>query len=480
MSNTDPLPRSTPEQHGIASSAIQAFVETVEQKIKYLHSFMLLRHGHVVAEGWWQPYRAEKPHMLFSLSKSFTSSAVGMAINEGLLALDDQVIKFFPAQAPDVISPNLAAMQVRHLLSMSSGHELDTTDRAVRTEDPIKAFLSLPVERAPGSLFVYNSGATFMLSAIVQKLSGQTLTEYLTPRLFEPLGIQNPRWESHPNGVEFGGWGLNIKTEDIARFGQLYLQKGLWHGQQLIPASWVAAATSKQIANDANPDLDWHQGYGYQFWRCSPRAAYRGDGAFGQYCIVMPEQDAVLAITSGLSEMQPVLDAVWAHLLPAMAVTSLPVNQAAVTELTNKLADLKLSPRQAEDHQPSAALLAGKMYKFDENPEGIRAIGFDFQNNSFMVQTQENDKIGSKHQLSYGSGTWVESVTGLGWKEQKKVSSSGVWVSDDSFELTLCYNETPFITTLLCKFEGQQVTLQLKYNVGFGPLESTVITGSMA
>ena len=295
------LPRSAPESQGIASAAIQDFVTAVEQNIQSLHSFMLLRHGTVIAEGWWHPYRPEAPHVLFSLSKSFTSTAVGLAVADGLLSVEDPLLKFFPQEAPQKIDPNLAAMQVRHLLTMTTGHHEDTTERIMRASNPLKAFLGLPVEHEPGTYFVYNSGASFMLSAIVQKLTGQTLLEYLTPRLFEPLGITGATWDSHPNGVNFGGWGLNIKTEDIARFGQLYLQKGQWQGRQLIPAAWVAAATAKQVPNDPDENPDWEQGYGYQFWRCQPAAMYRGDGAFGQFCVVMPEQDCRTGDHCGIS-----------------------------------------------------------------------------------------------------------------------------------------------------------------------------------
>ena len=254
------LPRSTPEAQGIPTAAIADFVASAEKTVTSLHSFMLLRHGAVVAEGWWRPYRPETPHMLFSLSKSFTSTAVGLAVAEGRLAVEDPVLSFFPADAPKKVSQNLAEMKVYHLLSMSTGHDQDTTERSLRSRNPFKAFLSLPVEHAPGTHFVYNSGASYILAAIVQKLTGQTLVEYLTPRLFEPLGITGATWESHPNGVNFGGWGLNIKTEDIARFGQLYLQKGLWNNQRILPEAWVEAASSKQVSNENNPDPDWSQG----------------------------------------------------------------------------------------------------------------------------------------------------------------------------------------------------------------------------
>ena len=181
-----------------------------------------------------------------------------------------------------------------------------------------------------------------MLSAIVQKATGKTVLDYLKPRLFEPLGIEHPTWETSPQGISTGGYGLSIRTEDIAKFGQLYLQKGKWHGKQLVPAAWVEAATARQTSNGSNPKSDWDQGYGYQFWRCR-HGAYRGDGAFGQYCIVMPEQDAVIAITSGVKDMQAVLNLVWDKLLPAMqAIRSPPMTRRA---RSSKPGSPRLTPR---------------------------------------------------------------------------------------------------------------------------------------
>jgi CubicO group peptidase (beta-lactamase class C family) len=173
-----------------------------------------------------------------------------------------------------------------------------------------RAFLALPVAHKPGTHFLYNTPATYMLSAILQKATGTDLMDYLRPRLFEPLGIRNPSWEKSRDGITLGGYGLKVTTEDIARFGQLYLRKGQWRGKPLVPAAWVAVATARQTSNGSSPTSDWEQGYGYQFWRCR-HGAYRGDGAFGQFCIVMPEQDTVVAITSGTRDLQGVLDLVW-------------------------------------------------------------------------------------------------------------------------------------------------------------------------
>src|SRR6516164_6755983 len=289
-----PLPRSSPEAQGISSQAISDFVSTVD-KIDTLHSFMLVRHGRVVGEGWWKPEAPDKPHVLHSLSKSFNSTAVGLAIAEGKLSLDDPVLKFFPADAPAEPSENLKAMKVRDLLTMTCGHDAEA--KSSRGAPSVKDFLAQPVPHKPGTHFLYNTLGSYTLSAIVTKATGKTSLEFLKPRLFQPLGIENPEWPSSPEGNSLGGYGLQLCTEDIAKFGQLYLQKGKWNGKQLVPASWVEQATSKETSNGSSPKSDWDQGYGYQFWRCRHNS-YRGDGAFGQYCLVIPELDAVVAITS--------------------------------------------------------------------------------------------------------------------------------------------------------------------------------------
>ncbi len=251
------FPRSAPEAQGISSAAILAFVEEAEQKLDALHSIMIVRHGQVVAEGWWAPYAASEPHMLFSLSKSFTSTAVGLAVAEGKLKVDDPVLGFFPDEAPAQPSANLKAMRVRDLLTMSTGHhDEDIRDFPYNGEGSVvKAFLERPVAHKPGTFFFYNTPASYMLSAIVQKVTGQSVLAYLGPRLFEPLGIENPTWDASKQGVSLGGFGLNVRTEDIARFGQLYLQKGMWQGKAARTRGMgldghVAADVERQLADE--------------------------------------------------------------------------------------------------------------------------------------------------------------------------------------------------------------------------------------
>src|SRR6516164_2626528 len=339
-----PLPRSSPEAQGISSQAISDFVSTVD-KIDTLHSFMLVRHGRVVGEGWWKPEAPDKPHVLHSLSKSFNSTAVGLAIAEGKLSLDDPVLKFFPDVAPAELSENLKAMKVRDLLTMTCGHDVEA--KRVNGAPSVKAFLAQPVPHEPGTHFLYNTLGSYTLSAIVTKATGQTSLEFLKPRLFEPLGIENPDWPSSPEGNSLGGYGLKLCTEDIAKFGQLYLQKGKWNGKQLVPQNWVEQATRKQVPNDqeghSKIGIDWVQGYGLQFWRCTHNA-FRGDGAAGQFCVVIPEKDAVIAITAETGNMQGELNAIWEKLYPAFQTERLPENAESLARVKELVSHLEAHP----------------------------------------------------------------------------------------------------------------------------------------
>ena len=313
------LPRDTPESRQVRASGIHDFIDSLGS-IGSVHSFMLVRHGAVVAEQWWSPGGPDVAAEIWSVSKSFTSTAVGLAIAESYLAPTDRVVDLLPREAPAEISDRLARLTVRDLLTMTTGHaaeSLPDEDRTI-TSRWAQHILAEPLEFEPGTHFQYNSGASYLLSAIVQTLTGKTLLDYLTPRLFEPLGIRQPSWLLSPQGINTGGWGLRLRTEDLAKFGQLLLQRGQWDGAELVPAKWVDEATTRQVSNGGPqaPD-DWTQGYGYQFWRCR-HGAYRADGMLGQFCIVMPEQDAVLVLTGDLEDMAAELNLVWKHILPAL------------------------------------------------------------------------------------------------------------------------------------------------------------------
>jgi CubicO group peptidase (beta-lactamase class C family) len=460
------LPRSTPEAQGIPASAILAFVEGAEAKVDAVHSFVVVRHGHVVAEGWWSPYAREIPHVLFSLSKSFTSTAVGLAIADEKMSLEDPVLPYFPEDAPPEPGDNLKAMRVRDLLEMSAGHHAEDLDKFSfdGPERLTKAFLALPVAHKPGTHFLYNTPGTYMLSAIVQKATGQTVLDYLRPRLFEPLGIENPTWDASPQGISFGGFGLSLRTEEIARFGQLYLQKGVWQGKRLIPAEWVAAATARQTSNGSNPTSDWDQGYGYQFWRCR-HGLYRGDGAFGQFCIVMPEEDAVVAITSGTPDMQSVMNLVWDHLLAGMGKGALPPDPHGDQALRRRLAALSLPPQEGQASTPTASLVSGKTYAFRPNDDGMESVALDTSGDGATLVIR---RAGLESRVICGHGAWRKGGAFRANGVESPVSSSGAWTAADTYTARLCAYETPFVATLTLRFKDDQLIFDVAYNVALG------------
>ncbi len=481
MTNTALLKRSTPEAEGIPSSAVLDFVRAVEQHshpLDAVQSFMLLRHGQVAAEGWWTPYGPQFPHSLFSLSKSFTSSGIGLAVAEGLLSVDDPVLKFFPDDAPADPDENLKAMRVRHLLTMNTGHMDDTYERVRGGYDQNwpRAFLSLPVEYAPGTWFRYNTGATYMLSAIITKLTGQPLLDYLRPRLFDPLRIENPSWEIDPQGISLGGTGLHVRLEDIAHFGQMYLQQGMWNGQRILSEAWIAEATRAHSDNsNTQTNPDWIVGYGYQFWRCR-HDCYRGDGAFGQYCVVMPEQDAVLAIFSGVRDLQAVLDKVWTHLLPAMQPQALAANPQAHGELRDTLATLSLPLPHGQPSSPGMERWWGKPYLLDPNDLELESVTLQSSDTGSTLVLRDGR---GAHLIQVGGGRWQRGMTDMHGRGDEPVAASGAWTAPDSYEVRLCFYEGEFCPTMRFHYTGDQLQMQIEPNVAWANPTVTTLTGHL-
>lgn len=475
-SDPGPLPRATPESQGVSPAAVLDFIDSADRTIDAMHGFVLVRHGKVVAEGWWTPYDAETPHALYSLSKSFTSTAVGLAIAEGKLRVSDPVLGFFPDDAPKEPSKNLESMRVADLLRMSTGHQAEPPVAATTDKPWTATFLAQAVPFKPGTHFLYNTPATYMLSATVQKATGETVLDYLRPRLFDPLAIRNPSWGTSPQGVTLGGYGLSIRTEDIAKFGQLYLQRGVWEGKQLVPEAWVAEATARQTSNGSNPKSDWDQGYGYQFWR-SRNGAFRGDGAFGQYCIVLPDQDAVIAINSGVRDMQAVLDLVWDKLLPALQSSALPDDETSRKALQDRLGRLSLPTVEGTGPSHEAASLAAKTYSFPENDQRIESISLE-RGTDGLAATLVVRSAGSEQRIPCGDGEWKKARVALGGFPDQPAAICGGWTGEDSFKAKICLCETPFIQTLTLRIADGKLLLDSESNVGFGPTKRPTLEGT--
>jgi len=392
------LPLATPSEVGVDAAGVLAFLDAVQAADdQELHSVALLRHGRVFARGWWDPYGPDDATLMYSLSKSFTSTALGFAVAEGLVALTDRVVDRLPPEGE--VGPRTAAMTLQDLAAMASGHHADTLDdpRVRDAADPALGFLSIEPDSDPGTVFAYNNPATYTLGAVLQSVTGTTLTEYLRPRLFEPLGITPGWWDQRPAGRDIAFTGLHLTTEALMRFGQLYLDGGTYAGRQVLPQGWTGTALALHTPNPAEPNPDWRQGYGFQFWR-GRHGTVRGDGAYGQFVVLMPEQDAVLVTTAGTGNMQGVLDAAWAHLLPAF-------DRATSVEADAALAD-RLEHLQIVTDSPDPLVdLAG-----DE----IRVAGVTEADGGWTLTLEE---AGRTFAIAVGRDGWtrIDLSVGDGW-----------------------------------------------------------------
>ncbi|MEE4544645.1 serine hydrolase domain-containing protein [Streptomyces sp. V4-01] len=453
-----PLPRSTPSAEGVDADGVLALLDALEAAPGVEpHSLMILRHGRLIAEGWWAPYAPARPQLVYSLSKSFTTTAAGLAVGDGLVDLDAPVLRYFPELDGEVTDPRSRALLVRHVAAMASGHVADTFERAlaVDRENLVRGFLLLPPDREPGTVFAYNQPATYTLAAIVQRVTGQRLTDWLRSRLYGPLGIAEAHWEQFPPGRDLAFSGLYTTTDAVARLGQLYLRDGVWEGRRLLPASWVAEATRPQVSNadDASRDAapDWQQGYGFQFWMS--RHGYRGDGAYGQYMLVLPEQDAVVALASETKGMQEVLDLVWRHLLPAFgAAAPEGVAAAADERLRLRLAALQVPPLSASPAPPgdAAAWSAAEFTRAggDADPDRPKltgaAVTADAAGGGWTLTLTE---AGRQLDLRFGGAGW--SVDEGGGERPATAVSAG-WTDQDTLVADIAFLETPHHLVVTC------------------------------
>lgn len=341
------IPSSSPSAQGVDAAGIAAFTDAVgaDRRIEP-HGIIVQRHGHRVAEGYWAPHSADRRRLVYSLSKTFTGTALALQLGEGRLGLDDLVSEHLPEMFDDV-DERTRRMRVRHIASMASGHDRETIleARAADRDDSVRGFFRIPPDAEPGTLFAYNQPPVLALATVLQRLAGERLVDYLRPRVLEPLGIEDLRWAQERPGRDLGFSGVFTNLDAIARLGQLYLDDGMCDGRRLLPEGWVADASSVQIPNPQREEPDWQQGYGFQVWMS--RHGYRGDGAFGQYMVILPEHDAVVAMFSCTEQMQVVLDLMWEHLVPAFGGDrdgdSTAANAAAAdAALASRLAGLTL------------------------------------------------------------------------------------------------------------------------------------------
>jgi len=290
---------------------LKKFVKEIDKRGLRLDGVVVLQNGRKLAEHRWIP---EEPRLIHSCSKSFTSAAVGIAVEEKLFTIEDSVIDLLdlPQYAEDWKN-----LKVKHLLTMSSGHDEGTLlfEERGSIEDWLASFFEKKAVFSPGEHFQYNNGCTYLMSAIIQKLSGEKLSDYLSSRLFLPLGFGKPYWAECPQGRTAGLSGLYLTTSQMAEYGQLLLDRGIKDDHRLIPEPWITEATQKHIDTFSEGEPDYSCGYGYFFWRCQ-HDCWRADGMLGQFIIVIEQLNSVVAINSNDARMQSILNRVWKYILP--------------------------------------------------------------------------------------------------------------------------------------------------------------------
>lgn len=394
---TGDLPRATPESQGVPSEAVAALLDSLTALPRTeMHAIMVLRHGRVIAEAYPAPFAAEYRHTLYSASKTFTAAAVGLAVYENRLRLTDRVAALFPDRLPESVSPELAAMTVRDLLTMTSGITPDWVMRNLGS-DWIRTYLAKPVKQ-PGEAFEYDSICTYLLSAIIRQVTGMQLLDYLKLKLFDPMHITEVAWEVSPEGYNTGGWGLHIQCESMAKFGQLLLDGGRWEGRQLLPEAWVAEMTALQQETGG-------EGYGYQTWLCDYPGAVRADGAYGQTILVIPDKDMVVAYTQCTT-----LDAlrhrqlVWRLLLPEVREEPLAEGKGW-QQLERRMAAYEHPVVGGKATAAPAKRLDGRTILLEKNSLGWKSIAFAFRPKAVEMRVEGDD--GSLCTVPFGYRTWT-------------------------------------------------------------------------
>lgn len=472
----DGLTRASPADAGVDARAVLNYIDTLFANDLDLHGFMLYRHGHVVAEGWSWPYASERPHTMHSLTKSVTVCAVGLAISEGRFSLDDRVVEFFPQEAPDDADDKLTAMTVRDLLTMQSGHAESVSGsvfRPIRTSW-VDEFFKIPVVHQPGSHFLYSSAVSFMLSAIVTRTTGLAARDYLEPRLFRPLGISGIRWGSSPNGISSGGNGLTWRTADSLKLGILHLEQGRWSGRQILPADWVREATRAQVPAG---------NYGYQWWVNDDATAYFAVGAFGQYTVVFPEHDAVLALTAGVQRSASLREHAWDYFPDAFVDASRSESDVSYRELESRLENLRLLPEARQTSSRMAEKVAGRIFVIEENEDSVASVRLDFDRADVRFRVADHR---GEHVVHVGLDRWIEgetSITGNKLHHQyqaddMRVVAHGYWWDDFTFVMTWQFVETAWVDTVTCRFFEDRISIDRRTNANYAPRVAATLRGA--
>lgn len=461
---------STPSKQGVNPRSIISFIDEMAREDIKLHGMVIIKNGYVVAEGYWKPYSAERVHQLCSVTKTFTAMAIGFAVDEGYISVDDTLYKFFPDKFPENADERTKNITIHDLLCMASG--FDSEPSLIEAGDAVKAFLSKKQENTPGTQFRYNSVGSHMLSEILYKVTGEQISEYLKPRLFEPLGIKYFKWLKTPQGADFGGAGLHLTTMDIAKAGLLLLQKGEWKGKQILPRQWAESMTEKKI--DSVPEgpewIDWAEGYCYQMWCGTQEGSYRLDGAFGQYSMVFPKENMVIAFTAANNKRPLTKHIMKKHLFDiintedaegdALLQEKLDTLSVKETVRTNRSETEKKVHSKAyyiEENEMSLVPLSERWFVCEYN-SGIDFMQFDFYEKHMILRWSESGKIAC---IKAGlDGESIEDVHRASYIDRPLLSHA-YWEDDSTLVVVMRSIEEFTALTLRCIFQGETIRVTM-------------------
>lgn len=461
MNEKNPLPTATPEELGIPSSCITKFIEKLESKKMCMHSLIIIRHGKIAAEGYWKPFSAEKKHRMYSITKSLVSIAIGLMEDEGLLNLDDTVISFFEDKIPaDGVDEYIAHTTVRDLLRMTTANDTATYE-TLKIDDWLKTFFTVNGAHMPGTKFSYDKSGSFVLGAIVERLSGMYLIDYLRSRILEPIGFSESAYcIKSPMGISNGSSGLVCTTRDVAKFALLCMNEGKYDDKQLIPIDYIRQATSKQTDTNNEEFADDREGYGYQFWRCSHNGfACKGKGS--QFVICLPDKDFIL-ITTADTRPNPdsekfVFNALWDEIYYNLADEPLNSDLESRNKLYDKLSNLIIQPISGETTSEIIPDIQSHIYRLSSNPMDIINARFDFEKDKGVIEYEKKDK---KYKLFFGIGKNISSkfpeygydcISSAAWTSPNTLSIN-CYIIDDNFG-------TLFITV---KFDKNTIDVDMR------------------
>lgn len=390
------LPRVEPTDVGIEPRQLTLLYDSLlTSDLTELHHLVVVVDGKVAGEIHPAPFKAEHRHTLYSVSKTFAAVAVGLAIEDGLLSVDDELAKFFPEYGKTI-----KGVKVKDMLTMRSGFKTEGGMRNSQS-DWVKYYLSRPLTSKPGVKYSYDSIETYLLSAVVQKVTGKDILTLLNERVFHPMGIDDVEWELCPKGIVTGGWGIYMTAEAQAMFGQLLLQRGEWEGKQLVPAQWVDEMMTVRVVRKAND-------YGYQIWLCEYPGAWRADGAFGQYIIIVPQKDMVVVLNQcSRSKGWPERGNIWNTVVKNSKGCVVEADPDELDSLKNYVANASLPLLKGAADNSLAKQYNGKEYKLPKNKLGWKSIKLNFEKNKFILDVV--DAEGKKSAIEMGYGKWIES-----------------------------------------------------------------------